>query len=473
MITPLTPGSREKKTRETAVVTDRVSRKVCLSCFVLLVLSLVSACEYPGFNPTCEYFESIPITPLGSQASQPKFETVGAIIAIHGSGSAKVNSGSSVKAIKVEQSVPLPAYANQATVFLNGWSANYIGSDVDHHVRVLASAIGKIRRSVDPRTREPILTWNAIGVLRDNDGKEGYELNYYFTVLAWNDSSISAAVDHGTVDANNKYCTPDGEISDNFYASFNIGFHSALSSFSSFIQNNIFAGTKAIAILPRGFGFAYPTTDHHILQVAYNLDHSEAFVSEKKKYNIRTDVKNAPVPSGASVAGSGFVSWDSYAILKDRKTRKDYIFGEVVSAIGGNDVGVIQPPYSIVPAEDHGFVNPWCASLGANYPVEEDVVIDNISFEYAIPMLTGWDLEFNCNDQHVKAIGVWIGDWSYQPPVGGVGGTLRYKLLSQLRDKNDRPTGYAYSHKVTILGLRPLGTGGPIGRAGGGPQRSD
>src|SRR5262245_34076908 len=352
------------------------------SVTVALIASLLTSCSFVhGWQPiTCADFENIPITPLSSQTISlpPKIETAGTIIVIEGSGSANI---SAVKpptlAIKVEQSVPIPAYANHATVFLNGWRVRYTASQ-DLHVLALGTLIAKIRKGVDPRTRQPILTWNALGLLQDADGKDPFDWTYHFTVIAWNDTNIGIAVDHGVVDSNNKYCNPDGSISDNFYYNSNEDAHTALSSFFSFIQNSVFAPSRTVAMLPRGFGFSWIDGEaHHLGQVAYNLDHSEVFVSDQKKYNIRGDLKNAPVTPGMSVVGSGFVSWDSYAIYKDNSTRKDYAFGEVFSGMGGNDVGVVQPPFSILPAEDSGAYHIRSMGSDSHPPKTEDVIIDN------------------------------------------------------------------------------------------------
>jgi hypothetical protein len=161
--------------------------------------------------------------------------------------------------------------------------------------------------------------------------------------------------------------------------------------------------------------------------------------------------QNSPVPTGASLAGSGFVSWNSYALFKDADERHDYAFSEMVSGIGGNDVGVIQPPFSILPLYNTGGD---CSVTGPLPATTEHFVVENVPFEYAIPMLTGWELEYQCDDHHVKEIGTRIVDWNYEPPVGGTGGTLHYTLLSRLQD-NSNNTG-VHSHKVTVLGFRPV-----------------
>jgi hypothetical protein len=197
----------------------------------------------------------------------------------------------------------------------------------------------------------------------------------------------------------------------------------------------------------------FRNSDHHLLQLAYNLDHSETFIASQP-YRRRT-VRVTPLPSPDGRADAGFVSWNSYAILKDNDGRRDYRFGELVSALGGNDVGVLQPPFSILPYDGAS------AYIGAGGGIKHrHVVIDNIPFAYAIPMLTGWELAYQGSDQHVKQIGTWIDRFSYEWQPGLATGTLRYTVSSELR-ADGLPDYYA-RHKVTILGLRPV-TGGTTG----------
>jgi hypothetical protein len=85
--------------------------------------------------------------------------------------------------------------------------------------------------------------------------------------------------------------------------------------------------------------------------------------------------------------------------------------------MGGRDVATIQPPFSILPKKE-----------GVNDVSAQDVVIENIPFDYAIPMLTGWEVGYWTDDQHVKDLGVWIDEWSYS--VGVTEGTLRYTTRS-------------------------------------------
>lgn len=88
--------------------------------------------------------------------------------------------------------------------------------------------------------------------------------------------------------------------------------------------------------------------DHHLLQIGYNLDHSEIFIENGKKYRKKDTDVTPSLPSTASRVNSGFVSWETYAIFKDNDRERSYGFGEMVSGLGGNDVGVIQPPFQPV-----------------------------------------------------------------------------------------------------------------------------
>jgi hypothetical protein len=436
-------------TREYAVV-----RSIPLTMFALLTMLQLCSC---GFSPNpgsiCYQYTQTPIVPLTIQTSHTVFETPGTVIAIHGSGGAK--AGNAHRALRVQQSVSIPDYANQATVFLNGWKAEYLGGD--QHVLALGTVITEIHADVTKHT----LSWNALGILRDDDGDEDFEWLYNFTVVAWNDANLKAFVDHGALDSSTLDCDKAPELTDNYFYASNSGTSTALSCFFSFLQNTGFNGSKQVAVVPRGFGFVYNDGDHHLLQLHYNLDHSEVFAQRatnpnQRVYNKQGNQVPAPLADpGKSQAGAGFVSWSPYAILKDNGDRKDYTFAEVVSGMGGEDVGVIQPPYGVLPSDSS-----WsCAYLGSAEIVIEDHEIDDIAYEFAIPMLTGWDLEYVCSDQHVKGIGMWILDWKYEPPTNTVGGKLHYRLASILRDDDNKPP-FGHSHKVSVLGLKPVSVSG-------------
>jgi hypothetical protein len=405
----------------------------------------------------CTPFEAIPLTnltaPDPNDPTWPKvgFENVGQIKVMHGFGNAKLDSGK--RMIRVEQSVAVPDYANKATVFLNGWRLGYLGGD--HHVEELGALIIKI--TLDQRNKT--LTWNALGELRDQDFKEGYSFTYYYTVIAWNDVALNLIVDHSD-------CTAAASFPNNAFIVMNKE-KSALLSFSSYSQNPAFRLGKPVAVLPRGFGF-YWAGDRHLLQIAYNLDHSEIFLEGGRKgeggkrYIRNTQGQKlgdtpigelAPLPTQTSRADAGVVSWDTFAIIKDNGDHEEYLAAELVSTLSGNEVGLIQPPFVIRP------VGQARVSGLAGSARTQEYVIENIPFEGAIPMLTGWELRGYGSAEHILDVGIWKDQWTYIP--GPSGGTLRYSLGSDLAD-NDHFPDYIDRHRITILGIRPIVGGGVL-----------
>jgi hypothetical protein len=427
-------------------------RRVATSLAVLSMMFLASCVEIDPNYPVpdvCTLYDSIPLTELTApdpnDPTWPKvgFETQGQIKVMHGFGSAKLDSGKRI--IRVEQSVAVPDYATKATVFLSGWRLSYLGGD--QNVTELGALITKI--TFDDRTKR--LAWNAAGVLRDHDFKEGYNFTYYYTVIAWNDVALNLIVDHND-------CDPGTTFPNKAFFVMNKE-KSALLSFSSYIQSPTFPVGKPIGVLPRGFGF-YWASDHQLLQIAYNLDHSEIFVEGGKRYIRNTQGQKvgdtpigelAPLPSKTSRADSGFVSWDTHVIVKDNADHKDYVANELVSTLSGNEVGLIQPPFVIQPSDAKG-----AAELGGSARTQE-YRIENIPFEVAIPMLTGWELRYYTTDQQVKDLGIWIDQWAYTP--GPSGGTLTYTLGSDLADDDHLPD-YIDRHRISILGIRPIAGGG-------------
>ena len=333
----------------------RSSRRVATSLGALPLVFLASCLEIdplyklPDF---CARFEAIPLADLTAPDPndptypQVGFETPGQSKVMHGFGGAKLDAGKRI--IKVEQSVAVPDYANKATVFLNGWRLTYLGGEVDNNVAHIGALITKI--TFDLRNKR--LTWNAAGNLADVDFNEGYSFTYYYTVIAWNDVALNVIVDHSD-------CTAATNFPNKSFTVMHKG-STAVLSFSSYNQNPTFPVAKPVAVLPRGFGFFW-APDHHLLQIAYNLDHSEIFAEGGKRY-IRNQLGQtlrdtpigelAPLPdTTTSRADAGFGSWDTFAILKDDESHRDYVFDELVSALSGTEVGLIQPPFAINPRD--------------------------------------------------------------------------------------------------------------------------
>lgn len=413
----------------------------------------VAACEFCHGVLRCEQFAGFPdsvsasISPLTSSNRTPVFEDVGTIIVYRGMGCAESKLPDTQQAIVVEEYLNLPRYAVNATIFLNGWHLRYLNGK--HNVAGLGTSIYNIRLENGPIGQ--ILRWRAGGALSDDNFDDPYSWCYTYTIVAWNPANLALVVDHDDGPCSAK---PEDTRDANYFAdALNKETTTALSAFPSFIQNPAFVGSKTVAILPRGFGYLWKYScnpvDHQVLQVAYNLDHGEIFMEKGKTYQKGL---GDTTRGDNSIVDQGYVSWETYAIFKDNDGRRDYRFGEIVSGLGGNEVGVVQPPFAILPIEDFSWdpLNPFTTCVSSAGPIQtKDYEIDTVPYKYAIPMLTGWDLSHSCDDDKVEEVGAWISDWSYDPNNPG---TLRYKLSSVLR------TGNAFStrHKVTILGLRPV-----------------
>jgi len=412
-----------------------------MALFGILITAILGSCSYcpPRFSEICDLISDGPPTELTSEDRNVVFEEPGTIIVFHGHGCAESDKSGTEDVLRIEQSRDIPPYATNATIFLNGWNLQYLHKD--HHVAGLGTLIRNIR--LEGQT----LKWEALGALSDDNFDDAYSWCYHFTVIAWNPSNINLTVDH------KDGCDARDPRETNFFDTDNKGATTALVSFPTFLQNPDFAASKIVAILPRGFAYRWSgCDDHHLFQIGYNLDHSEIFIEQGKKYKKKFEDVTLSLPNSASQVDSGFVSWETSTIFKDNKTRRDYTFGELVSGLGGSDVGIIQPPFSILPKEDEG---PFTTCVGENGIKSSEFVIEKVPYEHAIPMLTGWELSYGCDDEHVKEIGVWVDEWSYIKDPGALTGTLRYKLSSVLRDKDDYPFHTA-SHKITVLGLQAV-----------------
>jgi len=409
----------------------------------ILPLAFFDSCSYDPPTSIQFFCSDTTFAEVTDSSSSTIITSQDTIIVFHGSACARSSKDGTEELIEIEGSRDLPLFATNAAVFLNGWRLEYL--DKDHHVAGLSVAISNVRLEEVPERKVTALKWDAIGILSDQNFDDSYSMCYTFTVIAWSEKTVSLNVDQeGT-------CFDTDPITANFFIrAHNKNTTTALASYKSFLNNPDFIGSPQVGILPRGFGLKWSgnSEDHKILQIAYNLDHSERFI-KNENYRKLGEIFNPSLPDSAMV-DSGFVSWESHVIFKDNNARRDFEFGEIVSGLSGADLSVIDPPYSILPSEDD------CGSF--EYPglhPTDEIVIKNIPFQYAVPMLTGWELGYSCDDENIKKAGIRIENWSYiKDPVNGTG-TLRYKLSSDFSDKNTDNQTFR-SHNVTIIGIKPL-----------------
>jgi hypothetical protein len=322
-------------------------------------------------------------------------------------------------AVRVEQSLRLPQYATDATVFLNGSDMRYLSSD--HKIHRVATVLGRISIA------HGSLNWQAAAAFEDQNGDDAFEWCYNYTVLVWNSALMRARANHDDGLLN----TGDGRNG------------SALQSMPGFSEGWYF-GNDPYAVLPRGSGVAW-YNDRKLHQIGYALGASERFVQSKREYMV-PDQQIRPEPS---LFGPGFVSWDGASVFKNDQAQVDYRAAQMVSLLGGEDVGIVQPPFTLVPARADG-----CANVPDFHPPHtNDHVVERLPYAWAVPILTAWDLTYICDDHNVAHVGASLESFSYARPPGSPTGTLRYRVTTNLADKDEDPV-HTSRYTIHILGIR-------------------
>jgi hypothetical protein len=413
-------------------------RGIALIPLLILVLAFAACAGTPKSAEGPAPFPQAKLVKRLSPSSKVVFEQTDNFVVRTGSACAEGREGS----VGIEGSENLPSYVNAATVFLSGWHVTYL--EGDHQVGRLGTLIDKVR------LEGTILKWEASGFLQDKNMDDPYRWCYYFTVVGWNRPlAVDAVIDQtGVINAAFLFSEPERKDV------------STLAVLPAYLQNAAFAGKHTVAVLPRGFQMGWKEGSdlrgRLLRHLAYHQTPAAPFIQSGKDYRYL-----APpfLPSATSRAHAGFVSWDTHGILRDKEAKQNYRMSGAFAAIAGNEIGFVQPPYSLVPGKEIG-ASTGCATNGGGQRTE-GYVIEDVGFEEAIPVLTGWEIGYPCEDQRVKEIGIWLSDFSYERQPGAAVGKLHYQISSILCDKDCRP-GHLTTHNVSILGFRPIMPGRPV-----------
>ena len=310
-----------------------------------LLVGFLSGCEISQcleLGALCELIDATgpPLEPIDSGRSTV-FEDPGTLIAYHGFACAQSDSQGQEAVVNIELSIELPAYATDATVFLNGWRLEFLNGD--HEVAGFGATI------TDIRTENQSLKWRASGVLSDQNFDDGYKFCHFFTAVAWNQTNLRLLVDH-----DDGSCTGTGDLEFNWFDAehdklqvefLTRNIDGSRSSFASFLENPRLTSNRTVAVLPRGFAFRWRGCgDYDLHQTAYSLNPSAKFIEQGKRYRKGTEQIVADLPNGASQADYRFVTRDSDCILKSNTIRRRYFFGEIVSGLGGSKRPTNQAP---------------------------------------------------------------------------------------------------------------------------------
>jgi len=195
-----------------------------------------------------------PYVEPGSDSREIVYEAPGKLRVLHGQACVAAPSAMNSRefAFRILQSEKLPAaYADSATVFMNGWNLRYANGD--HHVQGFGSAIVNISE-----TREPDglrLSWEAGGVIADENGDDPYEWCYSYTIVGWlrSSSGFDAVV---------------GDRGLSFVRHSDPGNSSALHTIDGVARNIYGPGV----VLPQGFAVMWGDRgDRHVLQAGFDL----------------------------------------------------------------------------------------------------------------------------------------------------------------------------------------------------------
>jgi hypothetical protein len=345
----------------------------------------------------------------------------------------------------------LPPGYNTGTVFLNGWRLEYQSGD--HQVQGLGSAIFNITHDITQTPTGPhhALHWEAGGIISDLNGDDAYKWCYIYTLVFWyrNPSTIHTPL-RPQIDA------LPFQVDDNPAPL--IFVHSMGDDPGNETARRALPGGVSLpyplprAVLPRGFGLTWSLAtedDHNLLQAGFDL--------------------------GTPVHNGNTINWTSTTLWKDNSVRRDYYGAEIVSVLNGQGVQMLHPAnvlrwsdglgrwlaqsnaVQLTPNEPEG---PGC--VGGEELIQTQYQVQNVPFDYAVPVLTGWQLEYPCSDHHVKTIGVWLKGFGYVKAPGARTGTLFYTIESTLADAALRGThGGEAQHRISVLGLNRSGLVAP------------
>jgi hypothetical protein len=348
-----------------------------------------------------------PIVPVGSDTRKIVYETPGQIRVVHGTSCVSAPNAlqGSALGFRIQQQEAVPfTTADSGTVFLNGWQSRY--HNEDHHVQGLGTAIVNIRETRDTDNGQFVLNWEAGGVLSDENGDDPYDWCYSYTVVFWGRSSHG--FDAVAFARSLAFGQTDGSDPGN---------STALRNLNGSATNAYGPGV----VLPQGFALMWGgDSDRHLFQTGFDFGNPVKTVD-------------------------GGLAWTSRTLLKDDDQRHDYCGADLVSVLSYACPQMLHPEtvsrqttsgwqsatnsVSLAPQDPISF----CTGVG-DPTGEAHYKIENVPFQYAIPVLKGWELGYLCNDHHVRQIGASITDFSYVQDPGGTTGTLFYTLSMLLSD---------------------------------------
>ncbi len=392
----------------------------------LLTLLLLSACasKAPDRKALVAAGNAAAPTPFEQLTFKAEGKTVfedhGKFIMLEGSKCMQRDNG--MEPAVITQWLEMPGYVDSGTVVLNGWDLRYLKQD-----REVNSLRAEITRSkLVKNTGSTFLVFEAQGKLEDQNRNDAFEFCVFFTAFGYRSVEVDAVIDedYAGMEAAMLQDKKQGAVAT--------------------LENSGHKGTvrryDALAIIPRGFDFQFADSfecewrwspckwsdrvDYPLLQMAYNLSQTSATPNQ-----------------------SGSPNWATQTIFKDNDIRTHRIKTRA-ALIHGRSIKVRADFLALNPRSGKADT---CRKSVDGVIRTQTIQIDELPFDYAIPMLTGWDLTHECEQQKLQRAGIWIHDIRFDPRSH----RLEYKVSSILRDQDGAPS-FNSAHRVTVLGLNRL-----------------
>lgn len=308
----------------------------------------------------------------------------------------------------------VPGWVNRMSIVHNGFRLTY--DNGDHHVKGVGSIIEALGISPGNEFEPTRILWGVTGRLEDDEPDEPYESCHSFLLLGWRDEFI----DIKRHDQDNSFIR-GSRVSGSTDTGARVVIEDEVRSVDLESDFPDFEQGDAVALLPRGFSVGFAGGDRHLLQQAFRLIQHGDLASPGEPIRLR-----------------------AHAILKDNEAQPALEASARIAVIGGTGVQ-IEPTSMTISPKLRGGVQ--CAGGIATRTRRFKKSATGV--DLLLPVLTGWELHYPCDDEHIAQLGVWIHDVRWD----GERGELQYSVTSTQQDRDARP-GHHGRYGISFLGLQ-------------------
>ena len=334
-------------------------------------------------------------------------------------GSKCVQREDATAAATIIQWIELPGYVDRGTVILNGWDLRFL-----HHDREIRSMRADITHSKLVKNADStFLVFEAQGKLDAQEGADAFEFCVFYSVFGYRSTQIDASIE-ANYEGIETAAVQDEKTG-------------ALGTLEYAGNKGILKGSDEMAVIPRGFDFQFTEAfecelrllpcqwkdrvDYRLLQIGYNLSQA-----------------------GTSPTLDGSPHWVVQTVFKADDTYTHRVMARATFVRGP----AVKLRANFLALNPRSGKSQSCRRGMDGVVRTQTFHVTDLPYDYAIPILTGWDLSNECEQQKVLRAGIWLHDIRFDSKNR----SLAYKMSSILRDQDGAP-GFNSSQRVSILGL--------------------